>query len=95
MCYHKEESRYNIMRVLQWSFDALGCGKHPSADPWNVPFSSSYCPARFKKAGCWLASPGLRGIWDGIQADLEFVKKVLFLQSASGMHHYKGFTSHA
>ena len=63
-----------------------GRGIYPSSDPWGKPFSGDYEPARFKKAGQLLVTPGsgaARGIFDGIQADLEFVKKILFLQRNS------------
>ena len=63
-----------------------GRGIYPSSDPWGKAFSGDYEPARFKKAGQLLVTPGsgaARGIFDGIQADLEFVKKILFLQRNS------------
>ncbi|CAE7568938.1 unnamed protein product [Symbiodinium natans] len=61
-----------------------GAGKYPAEDPWGRSFSKEYCPDRFKLAHQPLVTK--RGgaafaIFDGLQADLEFVKKVLFLQS--------------
>ena len=60
-----------------------GDGVYPWSDPWGYEFSRTYEPARFKWAGQPLVIPGSGasfGVLDGIQADLEFIKKVLFLQ---------------
>lgn len=83
MNYHGDESRLKILETIVWSLEALGRGKFPEADPWGVPFSASYEALRFKKAGADLVTtPGTAycGIFDGIQADLEFVKRILFLK---------------
>ncbi|CAE7239268.1 unnamed protein product [Symbiodinium sp. CCMP2456] len=92
MCYHNDESRSKILQVISWSMEALGRGIYPLSDPWGKEFSKTYEPARFKKAGQLLVDPGsgraAKGIFDGIQADLEFVKKILFLQRISTAFDY-------
>ncbi|CAE7775510.1 ANK3 [Symbiodinium sp. CCMP2592] len=83
MCYHGEQTRQKILETIAWSLEALASGKYPANDPWGVPFSKSYEGHRFKKAGANLvetAGAATRGIFDGIQADLEFVKRILCLK---------------
>ncbi|CAE7196338.1 unnamed protein product [Symbiodinium sp. CCMP2592] len=83
MCYHGDETRQKILETIAWSLEALARGKFPATDPWDVPFSKSYEPHRFKKAGANLvetSGAATCGIFDGIQADLEFVKRILFLK---------------
>ncbi|CAE7919502.1 unnamed protein product [Symbiodinium necroappetens] len=58
----------------------MGTGRHPDRDAYGQLFSSSYFPDRFKVANEPLTGDNMRGIYDGLQADLEFVKKVLYLQ---------------
>ena len=86
MCYHGDETRQKILETIAWSLEALGRGKFPATDPWGVPFSRSYEPHRFKKAGANLVETvgaATCGIFDGIQADLEFVKRILFFKRHS------------
>ena len=52
-------------------------------DPWGRAFSRDYQPSRWRMAGRVLVASGFKAVLDGIQADLEFVKKVLFLQRIS------------
>ncbi|CAE6910451.1 unnamed protein product [Symbiodinium natans] len=82
MSYHGSQSRDTILQVIEWSFEALGKGEHPACDPWGRPFTSSYCPQRRKLAGCKLAG-GFFGVFDGVQADQEFLKKTFQLQRTS------------
>ena len=79
MMYHGDESRWAILEVLSWSMESLANGRYPSTDPWGHMFSSDYEPLRWKVAGRLLAG-GKCGILDGFQADLEFIKKIFFLQ---------------
>ena len=63
-----------------------GLGVYPSCDPWGYEFSTSYEPARFKRAGLPLVnctSAAACGLLCGFQADLEFIKKIFFLQRNS------------
>ena len=53
--------------------------RYPTADPFGVPFSDTHDPARYRVAGQLLAG-GWIGIYDGIQMDLEFIKKCFDLQ---------------
>ena len=57
----------------------LGTGVYPAVDPFGTEFSSSYMPQRHKLAGRRIAGDFVC-IFDGLQADLEFVKKVFCLQ---------------
>ena len=57
----------------------LGAGVHPAVDPFGTEFSSSYMPQRHKRAGQRIAGDYVC-VFDGLQADLEFVKKVFGLQ---------------
>ena len=51
----------------------------PFTDPWGKAFSKVYCAARAKVAGTPLAG-GYFGIFDGVQCDQEFLKKIFSLQ---------------
>ncbi|CAE7251094.1 unnamed protein product [Symbiodinium pilosum] len=79
MNYHGDESRSKILRVIQWSFEALSIGVFPAEDPWHRKFSRHYCPDRLKLANRPLAQ-GFIGVFDGIQCDWEFAKKLFGLQ---------------
>ena len=55
----------------------------PSTDPWGRPFSKVYHAERAKVAGTPLAG-GYIGIYDGVQCDQEFLKKIFSLQRPLG-----------
>ena len=58
---------------------AQGKGAWPSRDPWGVPFSENYHPARAALAGQDLAS-GWRAVFAGMQGDQEFLHKLFRFQ---------------
>ena len=62
-----------------------GSGRFPSADPWGKPFTKTYFPQRAKVANELLAE-GFFGVYDGIQCDQEFLKKIFSLQRPLGAH---------
>ncbi|CAE7493146.1 ANK3 [Symbiodinium microadriaticum] len=82
MNYHDDSARYQILELLAWSLEAMGTGRHPDRDPYGRLFNGSYFPDRYKLANEPLTADNMRGIYDGLQADLEFVKRVLYLQRA-------------
>lgn len=55
---------------------------YPAADPWGQEFGRDYMPDRWKLAGRRICGPYI-GIFDGVQADLEFVRKIFYLKRAS------------
>ncbi|CAE7390565.1 unnamed protein product, partial [Symbiodinium pilosum] len=79
MIYHADASRTKILTVIKWSFQSLSEGTYPFTDPWNNPFTKTYFPDRLALAGQRICGPYI-GIFDGVQADLEFVKKIFCLQ---------------
>ena len=68
---------------VKMCFSCQGKGVHPHADPWRRAFSKAYHPDRFKVAGTPLAQ-GFVGVFDGIQSDWEFAKKIFNLQRSLG-----------
>ena len=56
-----------------------GTGIYPAADPFGCEFSQDYMPQRWKLAGKRISGQFL-GVFDAVQADLEFVRKVFNLQ---------------
>ena len=60
-----------------------GSGRFPACDPFGRRFSKRYCPWRAKMAGKLLAD-GYFGIFDGVQCDQEFLKKIFSLQRFLG-----------
>ena len=69
-----------------------GEGVYPFSDPFGTPFSSTYMPHRARLAGKPIAGNFIC-IFDGVQADLEFVKKLFNLQRSSEAYtiHRAGF----
>ncbi|CAE7332802.1 unnamed protein product, partial [Symbiodinium sp. CCMP2592] len=88
MMYHSDESRWAILEVLSWSMESLASGRYPSTDAWGRLFSNEYEPLRWKVAGRPLAG-GKCGILDGFQADLEFIKKIVFLKRTSASLYFR------
>ena len=60
-------------------FGIRGNGLYPYTDPWGRPFARDYFPDRLRVAGLPIAGK-FRGVYDGCQADLEYIKKVFSLQ---------------
>ena len=63
---------------VSWFFTS-GTGLWPHADPWGVEFSPTYMPQWHAHAGSLLAS-GWKGVFDGIQADQDWLHKVFKLK---------------
>ena len=55
---------------------------YPTSDAWGKAFGPDYMPDRWKLGGRRICGPYI-GIFDGVQADLEFVRKIFNLRRAS------------
>lgn len=68
-----------------WKFDTSGSGQYPYHDPWGKAFSMQYNPERFKVAGQPIGAPGWRGVLEGIQSDLDYLR-LLFGLNRTASH---------
>lgn len=68
-----------------WKFDTSGSGQYLYHDPWGKAFSMQYNPERFKVAGQPIGAPGWRGVLEGIQSDLDYLR-LLFGLNRTASH---------
>lgn len=72
-----------VYSIWRWSFEALASGIFPAADHTGKPFSKSYEPQRFFRAGKIIAG-GFRGIWSEMRGDWKFLKECLHFKYHAG-----------
>lgn len=68
--------------IFSLCFSSWGIGKFPDSDPWGIPFSSTYEPARYKVAGKSFlpGGPVWKAVLEGISCDQDYLRIMFDLQ---------------
>ncbi len=79
-----------LYEVLVWSLLCLAEGVYPTCDHCGRPFSETYHPDRWHKAGKPLSRDGYRGVWSELRGDWKWQAEALALEHWYG----KNFICH-